>query len=717
MYPPRGPFGAPPGSNAPPSQPGGNMYRPPGSVPPQGGAGAGGPGFFNPASGGRTPPTSNPGFNPPSTGMMPPPSGNNFAPPPTMGGQSPGMMAPPPSYGQQPSPVPGPPGYSPGPSMGGYSSGGMSGGPPPPTGMGMPPPSYSGANAGPSSSSTPGGGMMPPPATKSVPFFNLGGGGGGGSGGNQPSPVMATSGGMGMPPPPSSSMGMAPPSMTGMPPPPMGGQMGGGGMMMPPPPTTGNMGGMPGGMGTPGMMSPQGPPQYSVNYGGPGMGNPAFPTGFDSGSNLAGMGGQPGQGGGMTPGVGGMQGGDPMMGGGMGGAPPLPTLDEMDLSIQCNPMFLRSSVSKIASTQGQANASRLPLGILCKPLAGDKGLTNDDVEVVDFGATGIIRCKRCRTYINPYVSWTDNGRRWRCNICGMLNDVPSTYFSHLDNKGQRRDRDQRPELSKCSVEFIAPGTILSFFLSTAFSLSSPIPPCTLLCLVSTTAPSFSFLTLLLGDYMVRPPQPPVFFFVIDVSEPAVASGMIQSTVNAIKASIDDLPGIPRTQIGFITFDAHIHFYNLKSSLKSPQMIVVSDIHDVIIPLPDDLLVNLQESRAVVDGFLDALPTMFKNNTATTSCTGPALMAAKRVIQHVGGKLLLFQTTMPSLGEGALKMRENPRLLGTDKEHTLLNPEGLCLLYILLFVRLLSYYPLFLVLVCLLASLLFPFRTMVQNQFY
>lgn len=57
-----------------------------------------------------------------------------------------------------------------------------------------------------------------------------------------------------------------------------------------------------------------------------------------------------------------------------------------------------------------------------------------------------------------------------------------------------------------------------------------------------------------------------------------------------------------------------------------------------------------------------------------SCTGAALMAAKRVVQHIGGKMLLFQTALPSLGEGILKPRENPRLLGTDKEHILLNPE-------------------------------------------
>ena len=53
-----------------------------------------------------------------------------------------------------------------------------------------------------------------------------------------------------------------------------------------------------------------------------------------------------------------------------------------------------------------------------------------------------------------------------------------------------------------------------------------------------------------ADYMVRPPQPPVY---IDVSSGAGASGMIASCVSSIKTSIASLPGLPRTQIGFITF--------------------------------------------------------------------------------------------------------------------------------------------------------------------
>jgi len=58
--------------------------------------------------------------------------------------------------------------------------------------------------------------------------------------------------------------------------------------------------------------------------------------------------------------------------------------------------------------------------------------------------------------------------------------------------------------------------------------------------------------LLLSSYQiiqVRPPQPPVYFFVIDVSEPAIASGMLTNTANAIKLALDDLPGGNRTQIG------------------------------------------------------------------------------------------------------------------------------------------------------------------------
>eukprot|EP00955_Chlamydomonas_euryale_P035993 350293-Chlamydomonas_euryale.AAC.2 len=52
--------------------------------------------------------------------------------------------------------------------------------------------------------------------------------------------------------------------------------------------------------------------------------------------------------------------------------------------------------------------------------------------------------------------WVDSGRRFRCNVCGQLNDVPPEYFCSLDGEGRRADAAQRPELSCGTVEYIAP---------------------------------------------------------------------------------------------------------------------------------------------------------------------------------------------------------------------------------------------------------------------
>lgn len=616
--------GAPPGSSYGPP---GNPYGPPGnatiptsqtqfSQPPNsammypspqygatapGGALGGGPGTTVPSG------YSAPG-NYSAPGQPRPSAPTTFSTPPPGSGANYGLSGPP-GY-QQPSSNAinySPQQFAP-PAGGNYQTG-----PPiaPPSST-LPP---SASAAAPASVAS---GVRPPPKSN-VQFFSVAGGN------STPVPTPSAPFG-GMPPPPSASGPpnfSAPPPVSGppteiQPPPSPGGQQF---QSYPPPPGQAQFAAPPMAPGSgPGGFPSQDPNAFGVQQ----NTMAGMPLGFDSGSY-----GQPQQQQQQQ------QQGVPIDPSGANTPQILPGIEEMDLSIQCDPLFLRSSVGKIINSQALASQSRLPLGIVCRPMAGDIGNDNEQVEVVDFGSTGIVRCKRCRTYINPFVSWVDNGRRWRCNICGMLNDVPTSYFSHLDQSGQRRDKEQRPELSRCSVEFVAP-----------------------------------------GDYMVRPPQPPVYFFVIDVTSSASSSGMLKSCVNAIKKSLDSLPGTPRTQIGFITFDSSIHFYNLKSSLKAPQMLVVSDIADLIMPSPEDLLVNLTESRDIIEALLDSLVSMFQNSSQLNSCTGPALMAAKRVIQNIGGKLILFQTALPTIGDGILKQRENPRLLGTDKEHHLLNSEDM-----------------------------------------
>ena len=61
-------------------------------------------------------------------------------------------------------------------------------------------------------------------------------------------------------------------------------------------------------------------------------------------------------------------------------------------------------------------------------------------------STGIVRCRRCRTYINPFVQFIDGGRRFRCNVCSLPNEVPVDYFCTLDANGRRRGGAVQAEL-------------------------------------------------------------------------------------------------------------------------------------------------------------------------------------------------------------------------------------------------------------------------------
>ena len=47
-------------------------------------------------------------------------------------------------------------------------------------------------------------------------------------------------------------------------------------------------------------------------------------------------------------------------------------------------------------------------------------------------------------------------RRFKCNMCGQLNEVMAEHFSPTGDGGLRMDVDQHPQLSHGSVEFIAP---------------------------------------------------------------------------------------------------------------------------------------------------------------------------------------------------------------------------------------------------------------------
>ena len=102
--------------------------------------------------------------------------------------------------------------------------------------------------------------------------------------------------------------------------------------------------------------------------------------------------------------------------------------------------------------------------------------------------------------------------------------------------------------------------------------------------------------------------------------------------------------------------------------------VVSEIEEVFLPIPSSLLINVVDNREAVENFLDVLPTTHAQTKNTETCTANALQFAASLLQDCGGKIMLFQASLPSTGSGKLKVREAANILGTEAEKELFKPS-------------------------------------------
>ena len=109
-------------------------------------------------------------------------------------------------------------------------------------------------------------------------------------------------------------------------------------------------------------------------------------------------------------------------------------------------------------------------------------------------------------------------------MCSMSNEVPQ-LFDWDQVRNQPGDRWARAELNHGVVEFVAP-----------------------------------------TEYMVCPPQPAVYIFLIDVSHSAVQSGMVATATRTILENLDRIPNEDsRTKVAFIAYDVSLYFFSLPVS--------------------------------------------------------------------------------------------------------------------------------------------------------
>lgn len=104
------------------------------------------------------------------------------------------------------------------------------------------------------------------------------------------------------------------------------------------------------------------------------------------------------------------------------------------------------------------------------------------------------------------------------------------------------------------------------------------------------------------------------------------------------------------------------------------MMVVADVDDLFVPLSDGFLVNPIEAKSTLLQLLDTLPTLFANTTCPESCMPSAVQACTTALHATGGRLIVMQSVLVNVGPGTVRNREDPKVLGTEKERVLFAPQ-------------------------------------------
>uniref|UniRef100_A0A0N4ZSD2 Protein transport protein Sec24C n=1 Tax=Parastrongyloides trichosuri TaxID=131310 RepID=A0A0N4ZSD2_PARTI len=324
--------------------------------------------------------------------------------------------------------------------------------------------------------------------------------------------------------------------------------------------------------------------------------------------------------------------------------PPLITTDYIGQDQgNCIPRFLRSTLYSVPTTNDMLKISHMPFVISCTPFA--KVMANEySPPIVNLGDIGPIRCQRCRAYMCPFMQFIDGGRKFKCPICNSSTPVCDEYFAHLDHTGRRIDISSRPEFCLGSYEFVA---------TTAYCRDNIFP------------------------------KEPVFIFMLDVSYNSIKSGLVQTISSNLKNLLSMLPketyqNKSTLRVAFATYDNTLHFYNLSSKCQKPEMTIVTDIEDPFVPFIDGLLVDVSEAEESIQMILNEIPKLFQDTKITTSCLGPVIQAGLDVLKSSNrvGKIFVFHTNLPTMeAPGKLVNRDDRKVLGGEKEKTVLSPNG------------------------------------------
>ena len=272
------------------------------------------------------------------------------------------------------------------------------------------------------------------------------------------------------------------------------------------------------------------------------------------------------------------------------------------------PEYFRSVSSSIPKNPDIAAILGFPLGLIISP-----GLVKPN-SVIDCTKGGIIRCKKCSSYLSPRTQVSPDFRSFTCHICGEKNTVSNGPY----NNEPLRNRD---ELRNEVYDMIAP-----------------------------------------NSYVALPHFQPVFLFIIDTSIPAIQSGFTGQFLRSLK---EILPSVnEEICVHIITISNVVTVFDIENQKE----FVFSDISDIpdLRMKPARIRENLSQILNIFDDLMHRQPSP----NAIGHCLPSGLGVIEKLIFGKSGIVFVCCVNIPSIGPNSI----SPRNLNAEEITLLKLPQ-------------------------------------------
>lgn len=277
--------------------------------------------------------------------------------------------------------------------------------------------------------------------------------------------------------------------------------------------------------------------------------------------------------------------------------------------------YIRSTLNAVPKTKALYEKLKIPFALEVKPYQ----FLHDNNNPPPLSDDGIIvRCRRCRAYINPFINLVPNSRRWRCNFCKLANDLPPVFnLDPFDQPEQPNNIYNRKEIQHSVVEFLAP-----------------------------------------PEYSSRPPPPVIYSFIIDVSYDSIKNGTFSAAISSLLNSIDMIPNYDgKTLVSIACVNSKLHYFKIPldtNQNEQPKLFEVADIEEPFLPTTaNNLLFPLALCKEQLTAFLQELPNIFGSPQSNHFALGSALNATYELLSRRGGKIVVVSSSLPDLGPASL----------------------------------------------------------------